>query len=122
MATLIALREKMPNHDQRFFRTHQTESILRLYGRAWPRSRRWAGEMSPRFTNQAFAMGQQKPSVKKLGAAAIRVFTGSQHDFSLAIIASTSAPWKYALPPIPGVCRNPGAFSFLALVVSGVRA
>ena len=29
------------------------------------------------------------------------------------IITPLSAPWQYALSPIPRVCRTPGAFSFL---------
>ena len=56
-----------------------------------------------------------------LPGVAFRVFMESMGNSPLAIIPRTSAPWQYALSPIPRVCRTPGAFSFLAHAVSGVQ-
>jgi hypothetical protein len=70
---------------------------------------------------QAACLLDHLPDVTEMVGVALRVFTEAMGNLALAIIRSTSAPWQYALSPIPRVCRTPGAFSFLAHGVCEVQ-
>ena len=70
---------------------------------------------------QADGLLDHVPAVRKMVGVTLRVSPEASVNLPLAIICSTSAPWQYALSPIPRVCRTPGAFSFLAHGVCEVQ-
>ena len=70
---------------------------------------------------QADSLLDHFPGVRKMVVDTFRVITEAVGNIPMAIIRSTSAPWQYALSPIPRVCRTPGAFSFLAPSVCEVQ-
>lgn len=70
---------------------------------------------------QAACLLDHLPAVRKMVRATFRVSTEASENLPLAIIRSTSAPWQYALSPIPRVCRTPGAFSFLQPAPGGTK-